>query len=588
MAAPQRSLRAWLIRDYVDVPPSRVAFSSPVSYEEARRFLWSKSKQPRFDPLVRDPDEQAAEGRQMSWFLDGPSTGQFYTAASSMDHGLGELWQRNWRPFRFTPRSRSPLDEYRWLTPEQRWGILSLPDGTHTIPATQTIGGKEYDAEIVVVKQQGKIGFFQRKPGEKDLQEIFGEGSERAAHLHAFVAGEKEDRVQELLERGFTMDDAEAIYRAEVEARWKSIMFSYAWSMRGASGMRIGPKPFYSGLLPAQPASRGGAPRTLPNQSKIPVLATEPGSSRGTGGQPGAMVRGTRLEQQPGGGVSVRPTPVLSAAPSERVAAPVNPVRPMGQNASALERSTWTTDPASVRLPGEPRVAAPSGQPVTSTASPPADLSGQRGFGAGVQFPAAPRGVPQIAPSPWSDRPPAIDPIVSDADVIAPGEQREELGPIGDPVDGIESVEFASLPPRVQRMTRLIREMYRRLPMHIDPRENKWVPRRGDYQADHFVPVTYILRRIIGKHIKDLTEDQITELLTYEGNFQPLPAALNQSKRGLLPSEWMTFRGKPIRPEYRSEARQLEIKIIKHLTKRMNDFLAERKKGQRGNKPKKK
>ena len=124
--------------------------------------------------------------------------------------------------------------------------------------------------------------------------------------------------------------------------------------------------------------------------------------------------------------------------------------------------------------------------------------------------------------------------------------------------------------------------------MHIDPRENKWVPRRGDYQADHFVPVTYILRRIIGKHIKDLTEDQITELLTYEGNFQPLPAALNQSKRGLLPSEWMTFRGKPIRPEYRSEARQLEIKIIKHLTKRMNDFLAERKKGQRGNKPKKK
>jgi hypothetical protein len=87
--------------------------------------------------------------------------------------------------------------------------------------------------------------------------------------------------------------------------------------------------------------------------------------------------------------------------------------------------------------------------------------------------------------------------------------------------------------------------------------------------------MTYIMRHIVGRHLKELTDEQITALLTYEGNFQPLPASPNQSKAGTLPSKWTTFRGKPISPEYRKEARKYEVRIMAELTNMMQRFLAE-------------
>ena len=123
-------------------------------------------------------------------------------------------------------------------------------------------------------------------------------------------------------------------------------------------------------------------------------------------------------------------------------------------------------------------------------------------------------------------------------------------------------------------MTLEISIMYRYLPIYLDPRDNKWKNRWGRMHADHFVPVTYIVKQIIGDKLDLLTPEQITELLTYEGNFQALPAPLNYSKAGILPSDWETYKGEKIDAEWRKEAAVHQALIISELQQMLEKFLA--------------
>ena len=286
-----------------------------------------------------------------------------------------------------------------------------------------------------------------------------------------------------------------------------------------------------------------------------------------------------------GGGYSMRPRQVVG--PDGRVSQTVDPVpipRPPRKTPPATPAGKDVAGPPIGWVPPPQVVAKPPRVPIV----PPGVLSGPDK--SPRIAPGATPAEPVEAPAADKDRGPVGDPApTADDQREAPGTGETGQSHEAPGVDDLEpmdkAMELAShpLPERVKRMTLEISMMYRYLPIYLDPRTNEWKNRWGRMHADHFVPVTYIVKQIIGDKLDQLTPEQITALLTYEGNFQALPAPPNYSKAGILPSDWETYKGEAVDALWRKQAAVQQALIISTLQGMLEKFLA---KNAKASKPK--
>ena len=341
---------------------------------------------------------------------------------------------------------------------------------------------------------------------------------------------------------------------------------------------------------------------TLSRAGEVGPLTTKPfgGVAGPSGTGSGSAIRmGASTKITVGGGITVSQSPVVEAGPttSSQTTGTATSTGRTTAGAEALSKTQgWGYAPETDIAVGKdktwefigPRQASAGGQMGgdaeaaigTPGAAPASMATGARTSASEAaignrlprEFPGLSnqerRAPPANEGSPVRDADAPRDPLTS------PGPQDES--PIEEPEEQLDPLEVADdLPEGVKRMTLEIRSAHRMIPIYLDPRTNTWKNRWGRMQADHFVPVTYIVNTIIGKkRIKQLTPEQITELLTDWGNFQALPAPLNYSKAGILPSRWTTYKGEPINPRYRIEARKFEHEIIAELQRKLQRFIA--------------
>jgi hypothetical protein len=307
-------------------------------------------------------------------------------------------------------------------------------------------------------------------------------------------------------------------------------------------------------------------PTLRPNMPPASEFDVPPARGQTGGGGGGGVVRSTVEQPTPGGGVSVREQ--LSWQPAEGVAPRAAPEAPRPVSEGALTKHPdFAPMPAvegqevtRAQLAAEQAATTPPPKLYAPGAAPPQARAYLPGAAAATG--------PHIAPAPSL-------PDAAEGTLRLPGTDAgdEEIGDPKQLDEVLEASPTLRARPQVKRMTREIAAMYRGIPIYLDPRTNTWKNRWGQIQPDHFIPVRYILDVIVGSKAPLLTDEQLTALLTYEGNFQALPAPLNYSKAGILPSAWPTYKGKPIDPGYRTESKKYEAIIIRELTDMMDGFL---------------
>jgi filamentous hemagglutinin len=70
-----------------------------------------------------------------------------------------------------------------------------------------------------------------------------------------------------------------------------------------------------------------------------------------------------------------------------------------------------------------------------------------------------------------------------------------------------------------------------------------------------------------------ITPDQQNEVLNNLANFQGLPKTFNSSKGGKSPSQWTTYKGQPLDPNYIQRNQALEPQLRQQLQQQINDFI---------------
>lgn len=220
--------------------PGMIVFNRPVTLEEATQYLWSDPPE-KFAPLLSDPTEYLSEGgKQTRFLLDAPDNRRIAQLGGSMQHGLGEEFLKSEpRLYRWQSRSINPLSRYSWIPPDLAEQILQEPPGTWYFDGQWNIKGKSYPGQFVAVIKQTSLGkeinVIQQRPSEEALKEIFG-GREYAAYLHSLAFRKKEQRIQELLEEGWSLDDAEGIFHRETQDQFLATIWNAANMTQMAAG----------------------------------------------------------------------------------------------------------------------------------------------------------------------------------------------------------------------------------------------------------------------------------------------------------------------------------------------------------------
>ncbi len=88
--------------------------------------------------------------------------------------------------------------------------------------------------------------------------------------------------------------------------------------------------------------------------------------------------------------------------------------------------------------------------------------------------------------------------------------------------------------------------------------------------ADHIVSYDSITK-MINWHL--LERAQRLKVLNYSGNFQGLPGTFNMSKGAKTASEWLTWKGQPLNPDYVQGAIQIEARASERVTRYMDALL---------------
>lgn len=197
---------------------------------------------------------------------------------------------------------------------------------------------------------------------------------------------------------------------------------------------------------------------------------------------------------------------------------------------------------------------------------------------------AEPAGPVKQAPSVPENGPLWLPPAVRKPPPVAePRPEQEQTS-----LELVKKVPLIQVPRGSSRMKPEIREIFRGLPEYLDPLTNTWKQSPGTLRPDHFVSVSYILNEIIGhRRLKLLQGWQITELLTYEGNFQALPDPLNGSKGGQLPTEWWQYKDRFVDAEWLLQSFRHQQRIIAELRQMMNGFIDDNQSAAKKSKKKK-
>ncbi|GGL04320.1 eCIS core domain-containing protein [Streptomyces flaveus] len=305
--------------------------------------------------------------------------------------------------------------------------------------------------------------------------------------------------------------------------------------MTAAASGSVNTPPIWTSLLPETQTPPRPAHDTTPS-----------GWTTGNGAEPQSTFQAYAPDPIPSVGSKRRSAdaPAATTAPepatAPRAATGSEPTQQARPSGDALD------DPTPLRLPGE-RSREQSG---------------------GLTAPGAPSSGPMTAPRAEGGGPRYFPPARTTPPPVAEPEEERT------PLELAKKVPLLKVRRGVFRMTPELRALFRDLPIYLDPVKNEWMDSPGVLQPDHFVPVTYILNEIIGpQRINLLTNEQISALLTYEGNIAAFPAPQNYSKQGLLPSQWRKFRDEDIDPAWSEQAYRFEQEIIAELTHKMNDYI---------------
>ncbi|MER5225482.1 eCIS core domain-containing protein [Streptomyces flaveus] len=294
----------------------------------------------------------------------------------------------------------------------------------------------------------------------------------------------------------------------------------------------------------AVPEGTGLPPFMLSPPTEAPLPPARDTTPTGNSAEPQSTFQAYAPNPMPSVGSRGRPVDAPTAtepATAPRSETPSEPSQRTRPSADALD------DPTPLRLPGE-RSREQSG---------------------GLTAPGAPSSGPMTAPRAEGGGPRYFPPAHTTPPPVAEPEEERT------PLELTKKIPLIKVRRGVFRMTPELRALFRDLPIYLDPVKNEWMDSPGVLQPDHFVPVTYILNEIIGpQRINLLTNEQISALLTWEGNIAAFPAPQNYSKAGRLPSQWRKFRGEDIDPAWSKEAYRYEQEIIAELTRTMNDYIA--------------
>jgi hypothetical protein len=108
---------------------------------------------------------------------------------------------------------------------------------------------------------------------------------------------------------------------------------------------------------------------------------------------------------------------------------------------------------------------------------------------------------------------------------------------------------------------------------YVDPMTNKTIKTTEPLPADHIVPQREIKSRIKeAEKSARLTREQKSEVLNLPENTQGLPKTYNSSKGGKMPSEWTTYKGQPLHPDYVTRNTNLEKTLLQQIQDMINSF----------------
>jgi RHS repeat-associated protein len=103
----------------------------------------------------------------------------------------------------------------------------------------------------------------------------------------------------------------------------------------------------------------------------------------------------------------------------------------------------------------------------------------------------------------------------------------------------------------------------------VDPLTNQVTYTKDTLAADHVIPQSFI-KTMPG--FSSLTEEQQNDILNDPLNMQGLPQSYNSSKKDLLPQEWLTYKGKPLDPDYVARNIMLQDLLLRYIRSRISQF----------------
>lgn len=103
----------------------------------------------------------------------------------------------------------------------------------------------------------------------------------------------------------------------------------------------------------------------------------------------------------------------------------------------------------------------------------------------------------------------------------------------------------------------------------VDPMTNQVTYTKDTLAADHVIPQSFI-KTMPG--FSSLTPEQQNDVLNDPLNMQGLPTDYNSSKKDLLPQEWLTFKGKPLDPEYVKRNMMLQDLLLRYIRAKIDRY----------------